>query len=83
MKVAPRGSQPRGGSINHEDVHKEKDQWLETLQSPIPFQRKKNKMFHTQQQHVDNDAFMMNSNSNKENQCDHGEELRSTKNKLT
>jgi hypothetical protein len=26
MKVAPRGSQPRGGSINHEDVHKEKDQ---------------------------------------------------------
>jgi hypothetical protein len=40
-------------------------------------------MFHTQQQHVDNDAFMMNSSNSMEDQCDHGEKLRSTKTKLT
>jgi hypothetical protein len=39
-------------------------------------------MFHTQQ-HVDNDAFMMNSSNSMEDQCDHGEKLRSTKTKLT
>jgi hypothetical protein len=40
-------------------------------------------MFHTQQQYVENDAFMMSSGSSRENQCDHGEELTNTKNKLT
>jgi hypothetical protein len=39
-------------------------------------------MFHTQQ-HVNYDAFMMSSNSRREDQCDHGEKLRSTENKLT
>jgi hypothetical protein len=45
---------------------------IKKLQSPISFHCKKN-------QHVDNDAFMMNSSSSKEYQCGHGEELNSTK----
>jgi hypothetical protein len=55
----------------------------DTTKPNIISSRKKINMFHTQQQHVDNDAFMMNNSNSMDDQCDHGEELRSTKTKLT